>query len=124
MTLRNLLLAAISVVIATTITNIASADNGLTFPPVNVARNYQYPPQAPVAPGFNRIPTRPAPYVFGQSNPQPRQQMISRPMQTQNFARLPVKRQVTPIKSLAILVIITLIHFQKVICLFQIIQVG
>ncbi len=84
-----------------TSTNIASADNGLTFPPAaNTLRNYQYPPQVPVAPRLNRMPVRPAPYVFGQNNYQPRQQMIPMPMQAQNFGRVPVQSQFAPLKSL------------------------
>lgn len=86
MNIRYLLLPVMTVVIAMTSTNIVSADNGFTFPPVNAFRNYQYPPQAPVAPRFNRSPTKPAPYVFGQNASQsPHLQMIPTPAQARGF---------------------------------------
>jgi len=97
MNIKNILLPAMTVVIAILNTNIASADNGLTFPPENTLRTYQYPPQAPVAPRLNHLPT--APYVFGKNNVQPRPQMIPAPAQANNFRRMPVQPQVMPNNS-------------------------
>lgn len=81
-----------TVAIAILNTNIASADTGFTFPPENPLRTYQYPPEAPVAPWLNNLPT--APYVFGQNNAQQRPQMIPTPAQASNFRRMPVQPQV------------------------------
>ena len=100
MNFKYLLLPVITVVITMTSVTIASANNGFIFPPVNALSNYQYPPQAPLAPSMNRMPTRPAPYVFGQNNSIPRQQVRPIPMQSQNFARVPVQPQAAPINSL------------------------
>ena len=75
-------------------TNIVSADNGLVFPPENTLRAYQYPPQVPVAPRLNNMPT--TPYVFGQNNILPHPQMIPTPTQTNNYRRMPVQPQVMP----------------------------
>lgn len=81
-----LLLTVMTVVIVITGTNIVRADNGFTFPPVNTFGNYQYPPQAAVAPRFNRSLTKPAPYVFGQNTSQtPHLQMIPTPAQARDF---------------------------------------
>ncbi len=79
-----------------TSTNIASADNGLIFPPVvNTLGNYQYTPQAPVTPGLNSVSNRTAPYVFGQRNSQLNQQLIPTPAQA---FRTPVQPQMIPNK--------------------------
>jgi hypothetical protein len=83
-----------------TSTNIVSADSGLSFPPANTFRNYQYPPQTPIAPRLNRLAARSTPYVFGQNNSQALQQMIPMPMQAQNYGRAPVVPQVSSTKRL------------------------
>ncbi|MCF6205035.1 MAG: hypothetical protein L3J59_15435 [Methylococcaceae bacterium] len=67
MNIKHLLLSVTTIILAITSTNIASAANGFTYPPVNAFGNYQYPPQAPVAPRFNRSPVKSSPYVFGQN---------------------------------------------------------
>jgi len=85
MNIRYLLLSVITVVITISGSNIANADNGLTYPPVNTLRNYQYPPQAPVAPRFNHSLAKPDPYIFGQNNSQARQQIIPSPVQSQGY---------------------------------------
>ncbi len=96
MNIQKILLPVVTIVIVMTNTNIASADNGLTFPPVNTLQNYQYPPQAPVAPRFNHSLVKPSPYVFGQSSdPQSRQQLIPTPLQVQGF-KAPVQPQIMP----------------------------
>ena len=81
---------------ATMMLNVSSAiaNNGLTFPPADVLNNYQYPLQAPVAPTFNGISSRPAPYVFGQKNIQAHPQMIPTPAQANSFRNLPVQPKV------------------------------
>ena len=94
MKIKHILLPAMTVAIAVLNTNIASADNGLTFPPENTLRTYQYPPQAPVAPRLNYMSV--APYVYGQNNVQQRPQMIPVPVQANNFRRMPVQPQVMP----------------------------
>lgn len=67
-------------------TNIASADNGITFPPENTLRTYQFPPQAPTAPRLKYIPANPAPYVFGQDiSHQQHPQFIPSPQQAHNY---------------------------------------
>ena len=86
-----------TVAIAILNANIANADNGLTFPPVNTLRVYQYPPQAPVAPQLNHLQT--GPYVFWQNNVQPRSQMIPPPAQANNFRRMPVQPRMMPNNS-------------------------
>jgi hypothetical protein len=96
MNIQKLLLPAIATLIVMTNTNIASADNGLSFPPVNTLRNYQYPPQAPVAPRLNRMPAKSAPYVFGQNRSQPRQKMIPTPAQVQSFRNRSTQPQMIP----------------------------
>ncbi len=96
MNIQKILLPAIATLIVMTNTSIASADNGLTFPPTNTLHNYQYPPQAPVAPRFNRAPVKSAPYVFGQNSSQPRQQMIPTPAQAQGFRNIPAQPQMVP----------------------------
>jgi len=95
---KYILLPAMTAVIAILSMNIASADNkGVTFPPQNALRTYQYPPQAPIAPRFNRMPSRLSPYVFGKNIPQLRQpQFTAMPRQMQNYGRVPVRPQVMP----------------------------
>ncbi|MEE9310068.1 MAG: hypothetical protein V3U64_03535 [Cocleimonas sp.] len=101
MKIKQILLPAISTIVILLTTNIANADNGLTYPSANVLRGYQFPPQAPVAPRFNRMPVTPTPYVFGQNNSQPRQQMGARliPTPAQANARMPTRPQMMPNNS-------------------------
>ena len=89
MNIRYFILPVMTVVITISDSNIAIADSGLTYPPVNTLRNYQYPPQAPVAPRFNHSLTKPAPYVFGQNYSQARQQIIPSPAQVQGYIAPP-----------------------------------
>ncbi len=95
MNVKQILLPAITVLIAIN-SNIASANNGIAFPPANVFNKYQYPPQAPVAPRLQRHPAKSAPYVFGQNNLQPRQQMIPTPAQAQAFRNMQTQPQMVP----------------------------
>jgi len=91
MKIKNTLMPVLTTIIALLTVNIAHANNGgFTFPPANAMSSHQYPPQAPVAPRFNRMPTSPAPYVFGQNSPQ-QQRMIPSPAQAQNFVRAPAQ---------------------------------
>ncbi|MEE9309955.1 MAG: hypothetical protein V3U64_02965 [Cocleimonas sp.] len=92
MNIKKILLPAVTALIVIT-TNIASANNGLVYPSVNTFPQYQFPPQAPAAPRFNRLPSRTTPYVFGQNNNTPRQQMIPTPAQANNSARVPTTAQ-------------------------------
>lgn len=92
---------ALTTIIALLTVNVAHANNGgFTFPPANAMSSNQYPPQAPVAPRFNRVPSKPAPYVFGQNSPQ-QQRMIPSPAQVQNFGRVPAQPMSMPNRSLS-----------------------
>ena len=77
--------------------NISSvnADNkGVIFPPENILHSYQYPPKAPIAPRFNRVPSQPMPYFMGKNIPQPRFTVPPPQIPNYLYGRYPVRPRV------------------------------